>query len=157
MFLNPYFTHLLSFLVCLSAQVSSKIPTFDWLKSRPLHMVFKSPLSDVFFLPLSLTTYLQRNFLFHSGWTSILPLTCPMYFCLFVYIIFLPGVSGLFSFSLCKVHSLGVCHMLLFIVFLIFHGYALSSPLDCKPLKGRGSAFFGTLFSNSTLHVVGFQ
>lgn len=88
---------------------------------------------------------------------SILPLTCHMYFCLFVYIIFLPGVSCLFSFSLCKVHSLGVCHLLLVIVFLIFHGYALSSPLDCKPLKGRDNAFFGTLFSNSTLHVVGFQ
>lgn len=105
---------------------------------------------------LWLPTY-KGTFCFIQVEPSILPLTCHMYFCLFVYIIFLPGVSCLFSFSLCKVHSLGVCHMLLVIGFLIFHGYALSSPLDCKPLKGRDNASFGTLFSNSILHVVDFQ
>ena len=81
-FLNNCFMNLISSLVCLFAQVSSKSPTLDWLRSKPvlcyssLHCLTFSP------LPLSLTTYSQRSLLFHSGWTIHSPMDMPHVFLL---------------------------------------------------------------------------
>lgn len=79
-FLNNCFMNLISSLVCLFAQVSSKIPTLDWLRSKPA-LCYSSLHCLIFSLYpyLWLPTY-RGAFCFIQVEPSILPWTCHMYF-----------------------------------------------------------------------------